>query len=110
MGKFSSYERIIIGFSVIMGIFFLVSMMKRVSYPIILADGSTWNALNICKVLGVGAARICTHYDDNFIFTFIHKLPRWAMCSIILGLLWVFRFLFLSISYRKEGVLSEKTE
>ena len=92
MEKFSSCEKIIIGFSVIMGIFFLVSIMKRISYPIILADGSTWNALNICKMLGVGAAHIYTYCDDNFVFTFIHKLPRWAMCSIISGLLWIFRF------------------
>lgn len=92
MEKFSSYEKIIIGFGVIIRVFFLASIMKRISYPIILADGSTWNALNICKTLGVGATHIYTRCDNNFVFTFILKRPRWVMYSLILGLLWVFRF------------------
>lgn len=92
MRKISSYEKIIIGFGVFIGVFFLASIMKRISYPIILADGPVWNASNICKTPGVGAAHIYTHCDDNFVFTFILKWPRWVMYSLISGLLWVFRF------------------
>ena len=53
MRKISGYEKIVISFGVIVGVFFLVSVMKCVSYSIVLADGSTWNALSIYKMLGV---------------------------------------------------------
>lgn len=92
MKKIASYEKIIITFGVVIGVFFLVSLMKCVSYSIVLADRSLWNALSIYKMLGVEAAYIYTHCNDNFVSTLVFRLSGWVMCAIMLGLLWVFRF------------------
>ena len=61
MKKISSYEKIIISFGAVIGVFFLVSLMKCVSYSIVLADRSLWNALSIYKMLGVEAAYVYSH-------------------------------------------------
>lgn len=92
MKKISGYEKIVISFGVVVGIFFLVSFMKCVSYSIVLADRSTWNGLSIYKMLGVEAAYIYTHFNDNFVSTLIFRLSGWVMCAVMSGLLWVFRF------------------
>lgn len=92
MKKISGYEKIIISFGVVMGVFFLVSLMKCVSYSIVLANRSMWNALSIYKMLGVEAAYVYTHCNDNFVFTLVFRLSGWVMCAIMSGLLWVFRF------------------
>ena len=92
MKKISSYEKIIISFGAVIGVFFLVSLMKCVSYSIVLADRSMWNALSVYKMLGVEAAYIYTHCNDNFVSTLIFRLSGWAMCAIMSGILWVFRF------------------
>lgn len=92
MRKISSYEKIIISFGVVIGVFFLVSLMKCVTYSIVLADRSMWNALSIYKMLGVEAAYIYTHCNDNFVSTLVFRLSGWVMCAIMSGILWVFRF------------------
>lgn len=92
MKKISDYEKIIISFGVVVGVFFLVSLMKCVSYSIILANRSMWNGLTIYKMLGVEAAYIYSHCNDNFVSTLIFRLSGWAMCAVMSGLLWGFRF------------------
>lgn len=92
MRKISGYEKIVISFGVIVGVFFAVSLMKCVSYSIVLADGSTWNALSIYKMLGVEAAYVYTHCNDNFVSTLVFRLSGWAMCAIASGVFLVFRF------------------
>lgn len=93
MRKISDYEKIIISFGVVVGVFFLVSLMKCVSYSIVLADRSTWNGLMVYKMLGVEAAYVYTHFNDNFVSTVIFRLSGWVMCAIMSGLLLVFRFI-----------------
>ena len=102
MRKISGYEKIVISFGVIVGIFFLVSVMKCVSYSIVLADGSMWNALNIYKMLGVEAAYVYTHCNDNFVSTLIFRLSGWAMCTIASGAFLVFRFVIPFCKFIKE--------
>lgn len=102
MRKISDYEKIIISFGVVVGVFFLVSLMKCVSYSIVLADRSMWNSLTIYKMLGVEAAYIYAHCNDSFVSTLIFRLTGWVMCAIMSGLLLVFRFIIPSCKYLKE--------
>ena len=102
MRKISGYEKIIISFGVIVGVFFLVSVMKCVSYSIVLADGSTWNALSIYRMLGVEAAYVYTHCNDNFVSTLVFRLSGWAMCAIASGVFLVFRFVIPFCKFIKE--------
>ena len=108
MKKISGYEKIIISFGVVVGVFFLVSLMKCVSYSIVLADRSLWNALTIYKMLGVEAAYIYTHCNDNFVSTLVFRLSGWAMCAIMSGILWVFRFVIPFCKWLKERHSQQK--
>lgn len=102
MKKISSYEKIIISFGAVIGVFFLVSLMKCVSYSIVLADRSLWNALSIYKMLGVEAAYVYSHCNDNFVSTLVFRLSGWAMCAIMSGILWAFRFVIPFCKWLKE--------
>ena len=96
MKKISGYEKIIISFGVVVGIFFLVSLMKCVSYSIVLADRSLWNALTVYKILGVEAAYIYTHCNDNFVPLLFSDCPGGQcvlLCRVFYG---CFVLLFLS--------------
>lgn len=57
MGKFLT---IIIGFSTIVGIFFLAFFMKGVPYSAVLVDGPRRDTLGVCKTFGVWSfVRFC---------------------------------------------------
>lgn len=92
MKKISGYEKIVISFCIVVGVFFAVSLMKCVFYAVVLAGGSTWDALSIYRMLGVEAAYIYAHCNDNFVSMLIYRLSGWAMCAIMSGILLTFRF------------------
>ena len=102
MKKISGYEKIVISFGVVVGVFFAVSLMKCVFYAVVLAGGSTWDALSIYRMLGVEAAYIYAHCNDSFVSMLIYRLSGWAMCAIMSGLLWVFRFVIPFCKWLKE--------
>ena len=108
MKKISGYEKITISFGVVVGVFFLACLMKCVSYSIVLADRSLWNALTVYKILGVEAAYIYTHCNDNFVSTLVFRLSGWALCAIMSGLLWVFRFVIPFFKWLKKRHSQQK--
>lgn len=93
MKKMSGYEKIMVCFGIIISVFLMVSIMKTVSYSIVLADHSLWNSLTIYKMLGVEAAFIYTHSSDTFVSTLVFRLVGWCVCSAMSGVLLVFRFI-----------------
>lgn len=66
MEKFS---KIIIGFSAIVGIFFLAFLMKGTPYSIVLVDGLRRDILGVCKTFGVWSF-VC--------FCFVVPFCKWA--------------------------------
>lgn len=108
MKKISGYEKIVISFGIVVGVFFAVSLMECVFYAVVLAGGSTWDALSIYRMLGVEAAYIYTHCNDNFVSMLIYRLSGWAMCAIMSGILLVFRFIVPFCKWLKERHSQQK--
>lgn len=99
MRKLSGYEKIMLSIGIIVGMFFIISLMKVVSYSVILGDHSLWNELTIYKMLGVEAAYVCAHCYSNFVSALIFRLVGWCFCTVLSDLLLIFRFI---IPFYKE--------
>lgn len=102
MKKMSGYEKIMMCFGLVISVFFVVSIMKSVSYSIVLADHSLWNSLTIYKMLGVEAAYVYSHCNDNFVSTLVFRFVGWCICSTMSGVLLTFRFIMPFCKWLKE--------
>lgn len=102
MRKISDFEKIIISFGVIVVAFFLASIMKCVSYSVVLSTPDLWSTLYIYRRVGVEAAYVYAHCYDNFVYTLIFRLTGWCVCAIISGSLLVFRFIVPFCKYLKR--------
>lgn len=102
MKKMSGYEKIMMCFGLVVSVFLVVSILKTVSYSIVLADHSLWNSLTIYKMLGVEAAYVYSHCNDNFVSTLIFRLVGWCACSAMSMVLLVFRFVVPAYKWLKS--------
>lgn len=93
MKKMSGYEKIMMCFGIVISVFLVVSIMKTISYSIVLADHSLWDSLTIYKMLGVEAAYVFSHCNDNFVSTLTFRLVGWCICLAMSGAFLVFRFI-----------------
>lgn len=102
MKKLSGYEKIMLCFGIAIAVFFAVSVMKSVSYSIVLADHTLWNSLTIYKMLGVEAAYVYAHCNESFISTLVFRLTGWCACAVMSGLLLAFRFVIPTFKWWKS--------